>query len=139
MPPSERTRAAHLQLLAVSWNFGWPIAAGVVLGYWIDGKLGSSPAATLLFGLGAMAASTWRLLALSRQEQAARRADELASPPPVQREDSAKSEPAEPFLAKPLRWDDETAQWVDDESAGEADWPSEGSGWDDDDPHGRTR
>lgn len=133
MPPSERTRAAHLQLLAVSWNFGWPIAAGVVLGYWIDDKLGSSPAATLVLGLGAMAASTWRLLALSRLEQAARRADELASPP-VEHEKNAKEQ-----HAMPRRWDEETEQWVDDESVDDADWPREGSGRDDGDPRGGTR
>jgi F0F1-type ATP synthase assembly protein I len=130
MSPSERTRAAHLQLLAVSWNFGWPIAAGVVLGYWIDGKLGSSPAATLVLGLGAMAASTWRLLALSRLEQAARRADELASPPPVEHDKSAK--------AMPRVWDEETEQWVEDESGDDADWTREGRD-DDDDRHGGAR
>jgi len=69
-------RPAHLQLLAVSWNFGWPVAAGVVLGHWIDESLGSSPAATLILGVGAMAAATWRLLSLSKQDAAERREEE---------------------------------------------------------------
>jgi hypothetical protein len=120
MPASERTRAAHLQLLAVSWNFGWPIAAGVGLGYWIDESLGSSPAASLLFGIGALAASTRRLLMLSKREQAARHDDELANP-------RAETPREAPELAK--RWDVETEQWVEDE----------GSGWDDGDSPGGTR
>jgi hypothetical protein len=116
MPESDRTRAAHLQILAVSWNFGWPIAAGVGLGYWIDESLGSSPAATLLFGIGALAASTWRLLLLSKREQAARQADELANP-----------RIETPREAPPLeqRWDPETEQWVDDEGSG---WENRDSG-----------
>ena len=32
MSEPSRSRPAHLQLLAVSWNFGWPVAAGVALG-----------------------------------------------------------------------------------------------------------
>lgn len=73
MTESGRRRPAHLQLLAISWNFGWPVAAGVVLGHWLDEKLGSSPWLTLLFGLGAMAAAVWRLLALGKQEEVERR------------------------------------------------------------------
>lgn len=69
-------RPAHLQLLAISWNFGWPVAAGVVVGHWIDEAVGSSPAATLVLGVGAMAAAVWRLLVLSRQEQAERHREE---------------------------------------------------------------
>lgn len=61
-------RSAHLQLIAVAWNFGWPIAAGVALGHWLDLKLGSSPAATLGLGLGALVVAVWRLLVLSREE-----------------------------------------------------------------------
>lgn len=76
MSEPARSRPAHLQLLAVSWNFGWPVAAGVALGHWIDEALGSSPVATLVLGIGAMGAATWRLVSLSRQEQDERRQDE---------------------------------------------------------------
>lgn len=75
MSESQRSRPAHLQLLAVSWNFGWPVAAGVALGHWIDEAVGSSPAATLTMGIGAMGAATWRLVSLSRQEQDERHQD----------------------------------------------------------------
>jgi len=77
MSEPARSRPAHLQLLAVSWNFGWPVAAGVALGHWLDEALGSSPAATLTLGIGAMGAATWRLVSLSRQEQDERRKDEV--------------------------------------------------------------
>ncbi|MFN2376426.1 MAG: AtpZ/AtpI family protein [Candidatus Binatia bacterium] len=72
----QNRRPAHLQLLAISWNFGWPVAAGVVVGHWIDEAVGTSPAATLVLGVGAMAAAVWRLLVLSREEQAERRRGE---------------------------------------------------------------
>lgn len=111
MTSPDRSRPAHLQLLAVSWNFGWPIAAGVVLGHWIDVSLGTSPAATLLIGIGSMVASTWRLVALSRQESAERRAEESAE----RREDRA---PPDPVRARTQRWDDETGQWVEDDESG---------------------
>lgn len=98
-PP--RSRPVHLQLVAISWNFGWPIAAGVVFGHWLDGKLGTSPAATLLLGIGALAVSVWRLLELSRQEQAARLQEEHHS---AAREGERKAEPGrespEPGLAE---------------------------------------
>ena len=61
-------RPVHLQLMAVAWNFGGPIAAGVVVGHWLDVTIGSSPLATLGLGLGALALAVWRLLVLSRQE-----------------------------------------------------------------------
>ena len=77
MSEPSRSRPAHLQLLAVSWNFGWPVAAGVALGHWMDEALGSSPAATLGIGIGAMGAATWRLLGLSKQEQIERQRDEV--------------------------------------------------------------
>lgn len=83
-------RPAHLQILAVSWNLGWPIAGGVIFGYWIDGKLGSSPAATLLLGIGALTVSVWRLIELGRQEQDARLEQGPGDPP--EREPAARVE-----------------------------------------------
>lgn len=71
-------RPAHLQLLAVSWNFGWPVATGVIVGHWLDETLGTSPLATLVLGVGAMAASIWRMIDLSRRESEERRLDEAA-------------------------------------------------------------
>lgn len=74
---ARRHRTAHVQLLAVSWNFGWPIAAGVGIGYWIDGRLGTSPLASLGLGLGALAVSISRMIQLTRQEASERREDEV--------------------------------------------------------------
>jgi F0F1-type ATP synthase assembly protein I len=73
MKDPARKRPAHLELLAISWNFGWPIAAGVVLGHWLDERFGSSPAATLLFGIGALAVSVRRMIELGREDVAERR------------------------------------------------------------------
>jgi len=70
MTESRRNRPAHLQLLAISWNFGWPVAAGVIIGHWIDDWLGSSPMATLVIGLGAMAGGVWRMIQLGKRDLA---------------------------------------------------------------------
>ena len=61
-------RPALMQLVAISWSFGWPVAAGVIVGNWLDDKLGSSPVATLTFGLGAMVTAVWRMIALGKQD-----------------------------------------------------------------------
>jgi F0F1-type ATP synthase assembly protein I len=76
VPVDPNRRPAHLQLLAISWNFGWPVAAGVIAGYWIDDKLGSSPWVTLALGLGAMSAAVARLVRLSNDEARERREQE---------------------------------------------------------------
>lgn len=62
-------RPAHLQLLAVSWNFGWPVAAGVMLGHWLDVHLQTSPLGTLGLGIGALGGAVWRLIVLSERER----------------------------------------------------------------------
>lgn len=79
MSDPDRNRPAHLQLLAISWNFGWPVAAGVVAGHWLDEKLGCSPALTLGLGIGAMAVAVWRLIDLGKEDEAERREEESAS------------------------------------------------------------
>lgn len=76
MTDPARRRPAHLELLAISWNFGWPITAGVAMGYWLDQKSGMSPALTLLFGLGALVTSVRRMLELGRKDVAERREEE---------------------------------------------------------------
>ena len=67
------TKPAHLQILAMSWTMGWPIAAGVLVGLWIDSKLGTSPLLAVVLGIGSLAVSTWRIVQIA---QTARR-DEL--------------------------------------------------------------
>ena len=71
-----RNRPALLQLVAISWNFGWPVAAGVIVGHWLDDKLGLAPLLTLAFGLGAMITAAWRMVALGRRDAAERERSE---------------------------------------------------------------
>jgi F0F1-type ATP synthase assembly protein I len=63
-----RKRSAHLELLAVSWSFGWPIAAGVILGHWIDIRFEVTPIATLSMGIGALVLSVRRMVDLGRED-----------------------------------------------------------------------
>jgi len=72
-PQGSPSRPAHLEVLAIAWNFGWPVTAGVLLGYWIDQASGASPIFTLLLGLGAFAASIARLVQLSSRDSRERR------------------------------------------------------------------
>ena len=72
MSDDRRPRPAHLELLGIAWNFGWPIATGVLLGYWLDERLGTSPGLTLGFGIGAMAAAVQRLIGLTERESVER-------------------------------------------------------------------
>ncbi|MFQ5477702.1 MAG: AtpZ/AtpI family protein [Candidatus Binatia bacterium] len=44
------------EILGLLWNFGWPIAAGVLLGGWLDRRLGTSPWLALFLALAAMIA-----------------------------------------------------------------------------------
>ena len=43
------------------------------MGHWLDEKLGVSPFLTLSLGIGAMAATIWRMIDLGKQEEAERR------------------------------------------------------------------
>lgn len=76
MTDPARKRPAHLELLAVSWNFGWPIASGVILGHWIDVRFGFTPVATLVMGIGALVVSVRRMIDLGREEARERQEDE---------------------------------------------------------------
>jgi F0F1-type ATP synthase assembly protein I len=125
MRPSDRSRPAHLQILAVSWNFGWPVAAGVVLGHWIDQSLGTSPAATLVLGIGSMAASVWRLVRLARLESEARARDEaesgreIAMKPPARMPPGSSPQAGEAFPpgGPAEAFADEPGDEIDDELA----------------------
>lgn len=64
-----RTAAAYA-LMALAWGFGWRIAAGVLLGYWVDEYLGTSPWCMLGFALGALVGSVRQMLALARRDAA---------------------------------------------------------------------
>ncbi|MFP6627012.1 MAG: AtpZ/AtpI family protein [Deltaproteobacteria bacterium] len=52
------------QDLGLAWSFGWPIAAGAMVGYWLDGYLSTAPWLALVFSLAAMVMGVVRMLAL---------------------------------------------------------------------------
>ena len=80
MSEPERNRPAHLELLAVAWNFGWPVIVGALAGSWLDQRLGTSPVLALFLGLGSIAIGAWRLIVLARREAAERRRLEEGPP-----------------------------------------------------------
>ena len=55
------------EALALAWSFGWRIAAGIILGYYADQWLGTSPLLTLVFGLSALAMGVRAMLAVLRE------------------------------------------------------------------------
>jgi len=65
--------------------------AGVAVGWWVDDKLGSSPVATLTFGLGAMVTAIWRLIVLSRREAIERRENDARSFDRIGEKDSGET------------------------------------------------
>ena len=42
------------EALALAWSLGWRVAAGIAVGYYLDGWLGTAPWLTLLAALGAL-------------------------------------------------------------------------------------
>ena len=74
MRPSGSTQA-----LAIAWSLGWRVAAGILVGYYLDQWLGTSPWLTLAFSLAALGSSVRAMILLSR----ARTGDEPAPPPPA--------------------------------------------------------
>jgi len=47
---------------ALGFEFAGIVVAGVLAGYWIDGRLGTAPLFTLLLTLGGMVGALYRLL-----------------------------------------------------------------------------
>ena len=66
------------QALAIAWSLGWRVAAGILVGYYLDGWLGTSPWLTLSFSLAALASSVRAMILLSRV-----RTGDGPDPPPV--------------------------------------------------------
>jgi len=50
------------EALAIAWSLGWRIAAGIILGYYADKYLGTTPWLTLVFSLTALIASVRSLI-----------------------------------------------------------------------------
>jgi F0F1-type ATP synthase assembly protein I len=57
------------QALAIAWSLGWRVAAGILVGYYLDEWLGTSPWLTLVFSLAAFASSVRTMIALTRTRE----------------------------------------------------------------------
>ena len=66
MPMSIRPETARA--LALAWGFGWRIGAGLVLGYYLDLWMGTSPLWLLVVTLGSFVASVTEFIRLTRAE-----------------------------------------------------------------------
>ena len=66
----------NLEVLGLGWSLGWRIAAGVLLGFWLDGRAGTAPWLTLLLSLAALAAGVIQILRLTSQKPGASDADQ---------------------------------------------------------------
>ena len=59
--------AGSTQALAIAWSLGWRVAAGILVGYYLDGWLRTSPWLTLLFSLAAFTSSVRTMILLARK------------------------------------------------------------------------
>ena len=53
------------KLLGLAWGFGWRIVAGVLLGFYLDGWLGTSPLLLVVFAVGSLIAGVAELIRVS--------------------------------------------------------------------------
>lgn len=65
----------NLEVLGLGWSLGWRIAAGFLLGVWLDGRAGTAPWLTLLFSLAALAAGVMQILRVTTEKPVANDAD----------------------------------------------------------------
>jgi hypothetical protein len=61
-PESQLAGAAGA--LGLGWSLGWRIAAGLIAGYYLDAKLGTSPFLTLLLSITAMVVGVRQILGM---------------------------------------------------------------------------
>jgi F0F1-type ATP synthase assembly protein I len=66
VPPRLDPRTA--QTVGVALGFGWRIAAGVLLGYWLDGRLETAPIFLTVFAIAALTGSIYDMLRVSRRK-----------------------------------------------------------------------
>ena len=64
-----KARGGAAEALALAWSFGWPTAAGLLAGYWLDGRLGTAPWLTLLLAVSAMVMAVVRIIASLDRER----------------------------------------------------------------------
>lgn len=60
--PKERALLTYGRYGALALGIGWSVAAGAVIGYYLDGYLGTSPLFTLLLTVGAMSGVIYTLV-----------------------------------------------------------------------------
>lgn len=67
-PGSAGIRPDTARALALAWGFGWRIGAGLVLGYYLDLWMGTSPLWLFVVTLGSFVASIVEFIRVSRHE-----------------------------------------------------------------------
>lgn len=50
------------QVLGLAWGFGWRVGAGVLMGFYLDRWIGSSPLFLVVFALGSLVAGVAELI-----------------------------------------------------------------------------
>jgi F0F1-type ATP synthase assembly protein I len=61
-----RVDPRNAQAWGLALSFGWRVAAGVLVGYWLDGWLDTGPLFLLVFSIGALTGSIFDMLRASR-------------------------------------------------------------------------
>ena len=57
------------QLMALAWSLGWRIAAGIIIGYYVDQWLGSAPWLTLALSITALVSGVRQMLTVLNEER----------------------------------------------------------------------
>jgi F0F1-type ATP synthase assembly protein I len=68
--------------LALAWGFGWRIVGGLVLGYYLDRWMGTSPLWILVATLGSLVASITEFIRVARDEAEHRASEKGEGPAP---------------------------------------------------------
>jgi F0F1-type ATP synthase assembly protein I len=69
-----RMSPATAQALGLAWGFGWRVAAGTLLGWFIDGRLGTEPIFLAIFALAAFVSGISDFIKVSQRRIDERRA-----------------------------------------------------------------
>lgn len=56
------------QVLGLAWGFGWRVAAGVLLGFYLDSWAGTSPIFIVVFAIASLIAGVAELIRAARPE-----------------------------------------------------------------------
>jgi len=57
------------ELMALAWSLGWRIAAGIIIGYYVDQWLGSAPWLTLVLSITALVSGVRQMLTVLNEER----------------------------------------------------------------------